>query len=346
MGDLLKVDHLETSFLKDKMLTPFTKDVSFTVKEGETVGIVGESGSGKSITVLSIMGLLSKNGKVTEGSIFFEGKDLLTLSDKEMEKVRGNKISMIFQDTMSALNPVFTIGNQLMESIMTHQQIPKSSAKVKALELLNRVGLPRPEKIMKEYPFMLSGGMRQRAMIAMALSCNPKLLIADEPTTALDVTIQAQIIELLKDLKEEYNMSIILITHDMGVIAEMADRVLVMYAGEVVEVADVDSLYQDARHPYTKALLESIPKVSDDVDTRIEAIPGVVPEDYQTITGCRFYSRCKYRFSECVEHPDLFVMPSFSKRNDYAEASSVRSPQGEHLARCFFAKAEMEDGHE
>lgn len=344
MGDLLKVDHLETSFLKDKVLTPFTKDVSFTVKEGETVGIVGESGSGKSITVLSIMGLLSKNGKVTKGSIFFEGKDILTLSDKEMEKVRGNKISMIFQDTMSALNPVFTIGNQLMESIMTHQQIPKSSAKVKALELLKRVGLPRPEKIMKEYPFMLSGGMRQRAMIAMALSCNPKLLIADEPTTALDVTIQAQIIELLKDLKEEYNMSIILITHDMGVIAEMADRVLVMYAGEVVEEADVDSLYQDARHPYTKALLESIPKVSDDMDKKIEAIPGVVPEDYQTLTGCRFYSRCKYRFSECVKHPDLFVMSSLSHEDNYAD---IKNPsQGEHLARCFFAKAEMEDEHE
>lgn len=305
MGDLLKVNHLETSFLKDKVLTPFTKDVSFTIKEGETVGIVGESGSGKSITALSIMGLLAKNGKVTKGSIEFNGKDLLSLSDKQMEHIRGNEISMIFQDTMSSLNPVFTIGNQLVESILTHQRVTKATAKIKALEMLNKVGLPRPEKIMKEYPFMLSGGMRQRAMIAMALSCNPKLLIADEPTTALDVTIQAQIIELLKELKKEYNMSIILITHDMGVVAEMADRVLVMYAGEIVEATDVTSLYKKARHPYTEALLESIPKVSDPLDKKVEAIPGIVPEEYQEITGCRFATRCKREFSKCMEHPDL-----------------------------------------
>ncbi len=305
MGDLLKVDHLQTSFYKDKVLTPFTNDVCFTVKEGETVGIVGESGSGKSITALSIMGLLSKSGRVSEGSIYFDGKDLTKLSEKEMEKIRGNEIGMIFQDTMSALNPVLTIGNQMIESIKSHQKVDTKTAHKKAIEILKKVGLPRAEKIMKEYSFMLSGGMRQRAMIAMALSCEPKLLIADEPTTALDVTIQAQIMELLKELREEYKMSMILITHDMGLIAEMADRVLVMYAGEIVEDTDVYSLFDKPKHPYTKALLNSIPKVSDKLDKKIEAIPGVVPENYESLTGCRFRSRCKFAFDECVNHPEL-----------------------------------------
>lgn len=305
MGDLLKVDHLQTSFYKDKVLTPFTNDVCFTVKEGETVGIVGESGSGKSITALSIMGLLSKSGRVSKGNIYFDGKDLTNLSEKEMEKVRGNEICMIFQDTMSALNPVLTIGNQMIESIKSHQKVDTKTARKKAIEILRKVGLPRAEKIMKEYSFMLSGGMRQRAMIAMALSCEPKLLIADEPTTALDVTIQAQIMDLLKELRDEYNMSIILITHDMGLIAEMADRVLVMYAGEIVEDTDVFSMFNNPRHPYTKALLNSIPKVSDKLDKKIEAIPGVVPENYESLTGCRFRSRCKLAFDECVNHPEL-----------------------------------------
>ena len=305
MGDLLIVDHLQTSFYKDKVLTPFTNDVCFTVKEGETVGIVGESGSGKSITALSIMGLLSKSGRVSEGSIYFDGKDLTKLSEKEMEKIRGNEIGMIFQDTMSALNPVLTIGNQMIESIKSHQKVDTKTAHKKAIEILKKVGLPRAEKIMKEYSFMLSGGMRQRAMIAMALSCEPKLLIADEPTTALDVTIQAQIMELLKELREEYKMSMILITHDMGLIAEMADRVLVMYAGEIVEDTDVYSLFDKPKHPYTKALLNSIPKVSDKIDKKIEAIPGVVPENYESLTGCRFRSRCKFAFDECVNHPEL-----------------------------------------
>jgi len=317
MGDLLKVDHLETSFLKDKVLTPLTNDISFTIKEGETVSIVGESGSGKSLTALSIMGLLPKNGRVTKGSISFLNQDLLALSDKEMEVIRGNDISMIFQDTMSALNPVFTIGTQMIESIMIHEKVNKKEASKKAIEMLKKVGLPRPEKIMKEYPFMLSGGMRQRAMIAMALSCNPKLLIADEPTTALDVTIQAQIVQLLKDLKEEYHMSLLLITHDMGLVAEMADRVLVMYAGEIIEETDVYSLFEQPRHPYTKALLASIPKVTDDVDKEIEAIPGVVPAHYEEITGCRFRNRCKRAFEECINHPEL------------------KNIKDEHTVRCF-----------
>lgn len=305
MEDLLKVDHLQTSFYKNKILVPLTSDISFTVKEGETVGIVGESGSGKSITALSIMGLLKKNGVVSDGNIYFNGHDLVTLSEKEMAKVRGNDISMIFQDTMSALNPVLTIGNQMIESIRTHQNVDKKEATDKAIELLKRVGLPRAEKIMKEYSFMLSGGMRQRAMIAMALASAPKLLIADEPTTALDVTIQAQIMDLLKDLRKEFNMSIILITHDMGLIAEMADKVLVMYAGEIVEETNVYSMFDNPRHPYTKALLNSIPKVSDDINKKIQSIPGVVPENYQELTGCRFYSRCKYAKESCKKHPDL-----------------------------------------
>lgn len=319
MDDLLKVDHLQTSFYKDKVLTPFTNDVSFTVKEGETVGIVGESGSGKSITALSIMGLLRKNGVVSEGNIFFNGKDLTTLSEKEMENIRGNEISMIFQDTMSALNPVLTIGNQMIESIKSHQKVDTKTAKKKAIEILKRVGLPRAEKIMKEYSFMLSGGMRQRAMIAMALSSEPKLLIADEPTTALDVTIQAQIMDLLKSLRNEYKMSIILITHDMGLIAEMADRVLVMYAGEIVEETDVHSMFENPRHPYTKALLNSIPKVSDDIDKKIESIPGVVPENYESLTGCRFRSRCKLAFDECVKHPELLNV----KENHFVRCFAV-----------------------
>ncbi len=327
MGDLLRVDHLETSFLKNKDLTPLTNDISFTIKEGETVSIVGESGSGKSITALSIMGLLSKNGRVTKGSVIFKEEDLLALSEKEMEAIRGNEISMIFQDTMSALNPVFTIGNQMTESIMVHQKISKNEATKKAIQMLEKVGLPRPEKIMKEYPFMLSGGMRQRAMIAMALSCNPKLLIADEPTTALDVTIQAQIVQLLKDLKEEYNMSILLITHDMGLVAEMADRVLVMYAGEIIEETDVYSLFEQPRHPYTKALLESIPKVTDDIDKAIEAIPGTVPQDYASLSGCRFRNRCSRAFEECMNHPEL------------------KNISDEHSVRCF-AVFKEEDIHE
>lgn len=326
MGDLLRVDHLETSFLKNKDLTPLTNDISFTIKEGETVSIVGESGSGKSITALSIMGLLSKNGRVTKGNVIFKEEDLLALSEKEMEAIRGNEISMIFQDTMSALNPVFTIGNQMTESIMVHQKISKNEATKKAIQMLEKVGLPRPEKIMKEYPFMLSGGMRQRAMIAMALSCNPKLLIADEPTTALDVTIQAQIVQLLKDLKEEYNMSILLITHDMGLVAEMADRVLVMYAGEIIEETDVYSLFEQPRHPYTKALLESIPKVTDDIDKAIEAIPGTVPQDYASLSGCRFRNRCSRAFEECMNHPEL------------------KNISDEHSVRCF-AVFKEEDIH-
>ena len=305
MVNLLEVNHLQTSFMKNKLNTNFTSDVSFTVNEGETVGIVGESGCGKSVTALSIMQLLAKNGSVTGGTILYKGKNLLEYNEKEMNEIRGNEISLISQDTMSSLNPVFTIGNQMIEAIKIHQKVDRKTARMKAIELLQKVGLPRSEKIMKEYSFMLSGGMRQRAMIAMALSCSPKLLIADEPTTALDVTIQAQIVQLLKDLRKEYKMAIILITHDMGLIAEMVDRVIVMYAGEIVEETDVFTLFESPRHPYTKALLESIPKVTDFGDRLLTSIPGVVPDNYQNLPGCRFCDRCELAFDQCRQHPEL-----------------------------------------
>lgn len=323
MEHLLEVKNLQTSVVKQKTETNLTSDVSFYIDKGETVGIVGESGCGKSVTALSIIQLLAKNVKITNGSVLFEGEDLVKRTDKEMNEVRGNDISMIFQDTMSALNPVFTIGNQLVEAICTHQNLSKEEARKQAIQLLSNVGLPRPEKIMKEFSFMLSGGMRQRAMIAMALSCSPKLLIADEPTTALDVTIQAQIVELIKKLKEEQNMSVLLISHDMGLIAELVDRVIVMYAGEIVEEANVFDLFERPMHPYTKALLDSIPKVEDEKTRVLESIPGSVPENYQDITGCRFCSRCKYAFDQCKkEHPQL---------EDIEE---------NHFVRCFAAKKE------
>lgn len=319
MEHLLKVEHLQTSFIKNKQHTNLTKDISFTVEQGETVGIVGESGCGKSVTALSIMQLLGKNLKVTEGSILFDGQDLIGLSEKELNEIRGNKISMIFQDTMSSLNPVLTIGNQMIEAIRIHRKVDKETAKKLSIDLLRRVGLPRPEKIMKEYAFMLSGGMRQRAMIAMALSCGPKLLIADEPTTALDVTIQAQIVQLLKELREEFNMSIILISHDMGLIAEMADKVIVMYAGEIVEETDVFTIFEKAEHPYTKALLDSIPKVSDAKDKKLLSIPGSVPEHYEELDGCRFCTRCSQVFEKCyIEHPNMEEISSGHKVRCFA----------------------------
>lgn len=319
MKDLLEVKNLETSITDGDQVKTLTTDVNFNVKKGETVGIVGESGCGKSVTALSIMQLLPKNGSVSKGSIILNSKNLLELDDKEMDKVRGKEIAMIFQDSMSALNPVFSIGNQLVESIRVHQGIDKKSAKEQAIDLLHKVGLTRPKKIMKEYPFMLSGGMRQRVMIAMALSCNPKLLIADEPTTALDVTIQAQIVELLKDLKDEYKMSMILITHDIGLIAEMADRVLVMYAGEIVEDTDVYSLFNNPQHPYTIALLKSIPHITDEDGRELQSIAGSVPENYQNIKECRFRERCEYAYEPCGVHPDL------------------KATSKGHLVRCYAA---------
>ncbi|MDE5908957.1 MAG: ABC transporter ATP-binding protein [Lachnospiraceae bacterium] len=301
MSHLLEVQGLTTAFTGDYGKTISVDHIHFHVDEGEVVCIVGESGCGKSVTSLSIMGLLGRGGAVTDGSVFFDGKDLLSMEEKELDRIRGDQITMIFQDPLTSLNPVFTVGNQITESIRTHMHLSKADAAKRAETLLTKVGMPDAHGAMKKYPHTLSGGMRQRVMIAMALSCNPRLLIADEPTTALDVTIQAQIMELLSKLQKETGMSMILITHDIGVVANMADRVLVMYAGQIVEEASAKELFENPRHPYTRALLDAIPTIRDDADRQLVSIPGIVPENYDDRKGCRFADRCKYRRPECDE---------------------------------------------
>ncbi len=299
MAHLLEVKGLTTTFTGDYGKNISVDHIDFHVDEGEIVCIVGESGCGKSVTSLSVMGLLGRGGKVTGGSAWFDGKDLLTLHEKEMDEIRGNQMTMIFQDPLTSLNPVFTIGSQISESIRTHMKLSKAEASERAIELLRKVGMPDAEGTMKKYPHTLSGGMRQRVMIAMALSCNPKLLIADEPTTALDVTIQAQIMKLLKELQRENGMSIILITHDIGVVANMADRVLVMYAGQMIEEASAKELFENPCHPYTGALLDTVPTIKDSEERELLSIPGMVPENYDDIKGCRFAQRCIYRREGC-----------------------------------------------
>lgn len=302
---ILKVDNLHTYFYTENGTIPSVNGVSFEVEEGETLAIVGESGSGKSVTSLSIMGLIDAPGKVVKGEILFEGNDLTTLRKKEYRKLRGNEIAMIFQEPLSSLNPLFTIGNQLSEAIKLHQKVDKKVAKVKSIEMLQHVGIPRPEKVFDTFPHVLSGGMRQRVMIAMALSCNPKLLIADEPTTALDVTIQAQILELMKELAEKQNTSILLITHDLGVVAEMADKVIVMYAGQVVENTDVFTLFSQPKHPYTQGLLASTPKFHE-MDEELVSIKGMVPTPSTMPVGCKFHPRCPHAMEICVmKEPSL-----------------------------------------
>lgn len=298
MTPLLEVRNLEVSFREGKNVFTGVSDVSFQVGEGEILCIVGESGSGKSITTLSVMGLLGKNGAVDKGSILFDGEELFGKSEKELDAIRGKNIAMIFQDALTSLNPVFTIGNQMTEAIRSHSVVSKKEAEERSKYLLKKVGLSDTKTLLKKYPHTLSGGMRQRVMIAMALAGEPKLLIADEPTTALDVTIQAQIMELLKKLNKELSMSVILITHDMGVVAEMADRVMVMYAGEVVEEAPVNLLFYNPGHPYTKALLRSIPGTGSE-EEKLIPIDGAVPEDYDKIEGCRFANRCTFAAEEC-----------------------------------------------
>ncbi|WP_078429527.1 ABC transporter ATP-binding protein [Alkalihalobacterium alkalinitrilicum] len=305
---LLEVRGLKTHFfIDDGKVAKAVDGVDFDIRKGETLALVGESGSGKSITSLSVMQLIqSPPGKIVAGSIKLDGKDLLKLSEKEMTNVRGNDIGMIFQEPMTSLNPVFTIGNQIAEPLMKHKKMKKKEAYAKALELLKLVGFPRADEIIHEYPHQLSGGMRQRAMIAMALSCNPKLLIADEPTTALDVTIQAQILDLMVDMKEEFGSSILMITHDLGVVAETADRVMVMYGGQIVEQADVKELFTNPKHPYTVGLLNSMPQIDDDKE-RLEAIPGMVPPAHNFPKGCRFAPRCKHAMDKCTNDvPELY----------------------------------------
>jgi oligopeptide/dipeptide ABC transporter ATP-binding protein len=303
--DLLVVKDLRTHFHTEEGIVPSVNGVSFTVKTGETLAIVGESGCGKSVTSLSIMGLIADSGKIVGGEILFQGKDLVKLSAKEMRKLRGNQISMIFQEPMTSLNPVFTIGFQIGEVLQLHEGLSKTKAKERSIEMLKLVGIPRPDKVADQYPHQLSGGMRQRVMIAMALACNPRLLIADEPTTALDVTIQAQILELMAQLSKQRDTGVILITHDLGVVAEMADRVIVMYAGEVVEEADVYALFASPKHPYTRGLLQSLPKL-DEQREELDSIEGSVPNPLDMPQGCAFHPRCTSADDRCrTSRPQL-----------------------------------------
>ena len=299
MTALLEVRDLRTEFHTEDGRFAAVDGVGFELAAGEVLGIVGESGSGKSVTALSILGLIpNPPGRVVRGEILFEGKNLLRLKEREMRAIRGADISMIFQEPMTSLNPVFTIGDQIVETIRHHESISVRAAKARAVELLDLVGIPSPADRLSEYPHHLTGGMRQRVMIAIALSCRPKLLLADEPTTALDVTIQAQILELLRQLQAEFGMAVIVITHDLGVVAEFAQRAIVMYAGKVVEHGTVANLFESPMHPYTEGLLASLPVLDEDQD-RLQAIPGVVPNPFSLPAGCRFEPRCRYARDAC-----------------------------------------------
>ena len=307
-GPLLEVHDLKTYFDSEEAEVKAVDGLSFEIGRGETLAVVGESGSGKSVTSLSIMRLITDSGRIAGGSILLNGENLLAKSEAEMRRIRGNEISMIFQEPMTSLNPVFTIGNQIAETIALHKRADATKAKRQAIEMLDLVGIPEPAKRFDVYPHQMSGGMRQRVMIAMALSCNPKLLIADEPTTALDVTIQAQILDLMRRLQKELGMSILFITHDLGVVAEVADRVVVMYAGRAVEVAPVAELFAHPRMPYTMGLLDSVPRVdrAEPSRQRMRAIPGNVPNPTKLPTGCTFHPRCRFAVEACARHLPLF----------------------------------------
>ena len=305
-NNILEIKNLHTYFYTDSGVIKSVDGVDIELREGTTLGIVGESGSGKSVTALSVMGLLmGTTGKVAEGEILFEGRDLTKLDDEERRKMRGEKISMIFQEPMTSLTPVMKIGDQITECILMHNNISKQEAWDKAVEMLKLTGVPRVERMMKEYPFQLSGGQRQRVMIAMALVCKPKILIADEPTTALDVTIQAQILDLMENLKQKTGTSILFITHDLGVVAEVCDDVVVMYSGRVVEKGDVRSIFASPSHPYTKGLLASIPKLGECAE-ELESIPGNVPNPKYMPQGCKFAPRCSCAFDKCREEEPGF----------------------------------------
>ena len=309
MSELLQVKNLKTYFYTEEGVMPSVDGLDFTLSQGETLAIVGESGCGKSVTSLSIMRLVqTPPGKIVDGEVLYQGEDLLKKSDKEMRAIRGNEISMIFQEPMTSLNPVFPVGRQIMESFMIHQKLDKKAARARTIEMIRMVGIPSPEKVVDQYPHELSGGMRQRIMIAMALACRPKILIADEPTTALDVTIQAQIMHLLRDMKDQTGTAIILITHDLGVVAQIAQNVLVMYAGQAVEYAPVRDIYKDPLHPYTQGLLESVPKLHEETDV-LASIPGMVPAPNAYPAGCRFAPRCAYACTLCEQKaPPLIEM--------------------------------------
>ena len=321
---LLEIKDLHTYFETKRGTIKAVNGVSYSVESGKTLGIVGESGSGKSVSAMSIIKLLDGNGYISKGEIWYNGMELTGLSVKELQHIRGNEISVIFQEPMTSLNPVFTIERQIAEPFMIHQGMNKKEAREHVVDMLKFVKIPNPEAVAKQYPFQLSGGMRQRVMIAMALACRPKLLIADEPTTALDVTIQAQILKLMNELKEEVGTSILFITHDLGVIYEMADDVAVMYCGQVVEMAPVEKIFGDTSiysHPYTEGLMVSVPRLDTPPGTRLEAIPGAVPHPLDLPIGCKFAPRCKYATDKChQEEPELLEL------------------EDGHSVRCFYPK--------
>jgi peptide/nickel transport system ATP-binding protein len=331
-GALLEIRDLKAHFLLDEGVARAVDGVSLTLKRGETLGVVGESGSGKSVTARSVLQILGSGGEIVEGKILYRRNgqvvDLTELdpAGEEIRDIRGNDISMVFQEPMTAFSPVYTVGRQITEAIRVHNEVSKKDARARAIELLGKVGIQQPEQRVDSYPFELSGGMRQRAMIAMALACDPQILIADEPTTALDVTIQAQILALLKSIQEETGMSIIIISHNMGVIAEMADTVAVMYLGRVVESAPLWELFDNPRHPYTQALLRSIPTIEEEIEGRLESIEGTVPDPYHIPVGCRFHTRCREFIAGTCD----------------AEEPSLREASPGHLARCVLV--EVEDG--
>ena len=296
---LLDIRNLKTHFFTEDGVVKAVDGVSFGLRKGKTLGVVGESGCGKSVTALSVMRLVSPPGRIAGGEILFEGKDLARLPEPEMRAIRGNRISMIFQEPMTSLNPVFTVGNQIMEAVQLHLKKSKAEAREHTIEMLRKVRIPAAESRVDDYPHQMSGGMRQRVMIAMALACNPRLIIADEPTTALDVTIQAQIIELMQELQREVGMSIMLITHDLGVVAEIADDVAVMYASKVVEYAPARELFANPLHPYTLGLLKSIPRLDTPRSEKLNVIPGTVPNPLHFPEGCKFYDRCPTRIEKC-----------------------------------------------
>lgn len=319
---LLEIKHLHTYFETKKGTVKAVNDVSYSVDAGKTLGIVGESGSGKSVSVMSIIRLLDGNGYIADGEVHFDGRELTKLPMKEIMKIRGNDISVIFQEPMTSLNPIFTVERQISEPFILHQGLTKEQAAKRTVEMLELVKIPNPKNVAKQYPHQLSGGMRQRVMIAMALACEPKLLIADEPTTALDVTIQAQILKLMNDLKKSVNASIIFVTHDLGVINEMADEVAVMYCGQVVEQASVEAIFgKDSKwsHPYTEGLLISVPRLDTEPGERLQAIPGAVPHPLNLPKGCKFAPRCRYATERCHE-----------------EEPALEEIEEDHKIRCFY----------
>ncbi len=326
---VLDVQGLRTTFFTDDGEVPAVDDVDFHVNEGEILGIVGESGCGKSVTSLSIMGLVpSPPGKIVGGKIMFHGEDLAKATERRMRQLRGNEIAMIFQEPMTSLNPVFTIGDQLIEAIRLHNKLNKKQAAKRAVEIMQLVGLPRAEELLNDYPHQLSGGMRQRVMIAMAMACDPKVLIADEPTTALDVTIQAQILNLMKKLNKELDTSIILITHDLGVVAEVCDRIAVMYSGKIVEEGDVQTIFKEPKHPYTKGLIQSVPDMRAKQE-RLYSIPGNVPKPGSIKNGCRFAARCEYVMDRCLkESPELYGLDGHRTRCFLHDEESSKEGEG------------------